>query len=230
VTPHEPHSYVRAIRKVFEVSRNPAQAVQMKAYMRNQFEFIGISSPQRRALISTFFRFTALPEKSTLGTVIRELWKLPERDYQYFGIELAMKYKKQWEIRDIKLFEFMVLNKSWWDTVDFISNKLIGPLLMNYPGEIATVTGKWNRSKNIWLQRLSLIFQLTYKTKTDTELLEKHIKVLSESKEFFVQKAIGWSLRQHSKYDPEWVTSIVKKHKLPTLSRREALKVIERKS
>jgi 3-methyladenine DNA glycosylase AlkD len=224
------HPFVVAIKKVFDANRNPERSVPMKAYMRDQFEFVGIPSPARRELMKEFFRSNTLPEKKSLETVIRQLWNLPERDYQYFGIELAMKYKKQWAFEDIKLFEFMILNKSWWDTVDYISSKLIGPLLLKYPDSMATVTAKWNRSKNFWLQRLSLIFQLTYGTKTDPELLEKYIQALMGSNEFFVQKAIGWSLRQYSKYDPKWVKSIITKHPLSNLSKREALKVIVRKS
>jgi 3-methyladenine DNA glycosylase AlkD len=139
-----------------------------------------------------------------------------------------MKYKKVWTANDIRLFEYMVLNKSWWDTVDYISNKLIGPWLLKHPEQILPVTGKWNRGKNMWLQRLSLIFQLTYGMKTDKQLLEQHILTLQRSKEFFVQKAIGWSLRQYSKYDPKWVTGFVKSTKLSTLAHREALKVISR--
>ena len=163
-----------------------------------------------------------------METVINELWKLRERDYQYTAVELAMKYKKSWDDNDINVFEKMALDKSWWDTVDYISNKLIGPWLLKNPERIAAITGKWNRSKNIWLQRLSLIFQLTYKTQTNTKLLENYILNLTGSKEFFVQKAIGWSLREYSKRDPKWVVAFVKKHPLPPLSKREALKVVVR--
>ena len=113
--------------------------------------------------------------------------------------------------------------------VDFIAGTLAGTHFNLYPELIKPVTGRWMKSGNIWLQRSSLLFQLKYKNQTDTRLMFKYIRSLSSSKEFFIQKAIGWVLRQYSKTDPETVIQFVEAHQLPPLSKREALKVINRK-
>ena len=120
----------------------------------------------------------------------------------------------------------MITQKSWWDTVDSMASDITGPYFQRYPEQIRPVTGGWNRSRNIWLQRSSLLFQKAWKKETDKERLASYILHLSKSTEFFVQKAIGWSLREYAKTDPDWVRSFVKSHQkeLAPLSKREALK------
>lgn len=154
---------------------------------------------------------------------------MDERELQYFAIELLIKTKKQWTVEDVTLIEYLVTHKSWWDTVDFLAAIIAGAWFKKFPEHIKPVTEKWNTSENIWLQRTSILFQLKYKKDTDLKLLSKYIKRLFSSNEFFVQKAIGWILREYSKTDPVMVQKFVDTEKLMPLSKREALKVIERK-
>lgn len=224
------HPFTKGIFQVYKANADQKRSGPMKAYMRDQFAFAGIDATTRRQLGSDYLKKAQLPAADQYQTIIKELWALPEREYQYFAIEFAMKYRKHWCADDITFFEYMATTKSWWDTVDTISNKLIGPWLLKNPHRIKTITSRWNRSENIWLQRLSLIFQLTYNERTDTGLMADHIRYLSASDEFFIRKAIGWALRQYSKYDPVWVKKFVRETPLKPLSRKEALKVIEKGS
>ena len=120
----------------------------------------------------------------------------------------------------------MVTNKSWWDTVDFISSKLIGEYFKIYPDQRAKYVEKWIASKNTWLQRSSVLFQLNYKDNLDTEFLTLVINSLLGSKEFFINKAIGWILRNYSRVNPGWVVDFVNKTELKKLSIKEALRLI----
>ena len=108
--------------------------------------------------------------------------------------------------------------------VDFIAATLIGHYFKLFPERIKSVTDSWMQSKNIWLQRTCLIFQLKYKDEVDTELLSSFIKKLSDSKEFFIAKAIGWSLREYSKRNTVWVLDLVQNNTLQPLSKREAIR------
>jgi len=130
---------------------------------------------------------------------------------------------------NIKDYQFLIINKSWWDTVDYIASNLVGPYFRIYPEKIAPVTSHWMESRNMWLQRTCLLFQLKYRGDTDTGLLTGFIEQLKDSKEFFIRKAIGWSLREYSKTNPEFVISFVRNNHLSGLSEREALKWIQRK-
>lgn len=201
----------------------------MKKYMRNQFEFFGIKSTERREMCNEYLKKHSLPERGELQKIIKELWNSEERELQYFAMELFAKCKREWTVEDVSLIEYLITCKSWWDTVDFIASNVAGLWLKKFPEMIKPVTEKWNNSENIWLQRTSILFQLKYKKDTDLNLMFKYIKRLSSSKEFFIQKAIGWILREYSKTDARAVKQFVDSQKLMPLSRREALKVIERK-
>jgi 3-methyladenine DNA glycosylase AlkD len=45
-----------AIIKTFSAHANPSLAKEMKAYLRNQFEFFGIKTPKRREISKPFFK------------------------------------------------------------------------------------------------------------------------------------------------------------------------------
>ena len=158
--------------------------------------------------------------------ITEELWAKSQREFHYFAIDLNRRYIKKIEFEDIHLFEKMIVNNSWWDTVDFIANKLIGTYFKTFPELRIPYTQKWIASNNIWLQRSALLFQLKYKNDIDTNLLSSTINVLLGSKEFFINKAIGWILREYSRTNPSWVLDFVSKTDLSNLSKKEALRLI----
>jgi 3-methyladenine DNA glycosylase AlkD len=211
----------------FEKNINAEIALEQKAYMRNQFEFYGLKAKERREIQKPFFIKQYLPNKSELYIIVKTLWEKPQREYQHFSQELAFKYVNQLEQKDIKLFEYMVTHKSWWDTVDFIANKLMGEYFKTFPNQKDKYVTKWLKSNNIWLQRSALLFQLKYKKNLDTELLSSTINSLLGSKEFFINKAIGWVLREFSRTNPKWVIEFVNNTELNTLSKKEALRLIK---
>ena len=123
----------------------------------------------------------------------------------------------------------MIVNKSWWDTVDYIAVKLVGKHFENFPELIPKHIKTWNSSGNLWLNRTAILFQLQYKKKTDINLLFDIIEKQAGSREFFIQKAIGWVLREYSKTDENAVRKFVMQTNLSSLSKREALKWLNRK-
>ena len=219
--------FINTLEIEFEKHKNAKIALEQKAYMRHQFEFYGLKATVRREIQKPFFIKEYLPQKSEIEHIIKTLWEKPEREYQHFAQELAFKYVKQLELKDINLFEFMVTNKSWWDTVDFIANKLMGEYFKTFPNQKEKYVTKWLKSDNIWLQRSALLFQLKYKNKIDTVLLSSTINSLLNSKEFFINKAIGWVLREYSRTNPNWVIEFVNNTELSTLSKKEALRLLK---
>jgi 3-methyladenine DNA glycosylase AlkD len=223
------NSYVSEVETAFKNHANPENAEGQKAYMRNQFDFLGIKSPIRKEIQQSFLRKKNLPPKEELENIVKSLWDKPQREFQYFALELADKYTRQVEAEDIILFEWMVTHKSWWDTVDFVAPRLMGNYFKLFPDLRDKKVEAWLNSENRWLMRSALLFQLKYNAKLDTLFLEHVINSLLGSKEFFINKAIGWILRQYSKSHPQWVIDFINRTNLDPLSRREALKVIERK-
>ncbi len=220
-------NFIQALELSFNENADPSIAVQQKAYMKDQFEFIGIKTPVRRTICKPFLQKTHLPPKDQAVKIVQALWKKPEREFQYFAQELLLQYTREFEKKYIELIEWMIVHKSWWDTVDMIADKLAGAYFKIFPEQIPLIIKKWLKTDNMWLQRSCIIFQLKYKSKVDTHLLEKIILPLMHSKEFFINKAIGWILREYSKTNPDWVQQFAARNKLSNLSRREALRLMK---
>ena len=218
--------YLKQVISAFKNAADPEAASAMEKYMRNKFKFYGITSPTRKELSKSFFSKSTLPPFEEIPAIVKHLWNLPQRELHYFAMELMAKYKKQFEPDTIELIEFMTLNNSWWDTVDYIAAHLAGAYFQKFPDKTNSITGKWNHSDNFWLQRMSLLFQLKYKDKTNTELLSKYIRHLAREKEFFIRKAIGWMLREYSKTNPKFVKKFIDENELSALSKKEGLKRI----
>ena len=221
------HPYVTSLKTLFEQNADPAQAGPMKKYMRDQFEYLGIKSPQVAALQKEFFAEFAYPPLSELDTVLRDLWSLPQREFQYVAVGLLGRFNEQIPARFIKTIEYMLVTKSWWDTVDSIAGGTVGIHFKRFPEVREKYLAKWRASENFWLRRTTILFQLGYKKETDFALLCEIICENLDSKEFFINKAIGWSLRQYARIDPKAVKKFVKSTPLHPLSRREALKHLE---
>lgn len=222
-------NYLQPLSEMFLQAANPADAVFMKKYMLNQFEYFGIRSPKQREIRRKFLNIYGLPGTSEIASLVKELWQQPEREYQYFGVDLSERMLRKLDESAIEVIEFMIVNKSWWDTVDWVASHHAGMYLIKYPGLINDTTETWMSSGNIWLQRTALLFQLKYKKDTNETLLYSFILRLKDSREFFIRKAIGWALREYSKISPASVLSFVENNSLSGLSHREALKWIERK-
>jgi 3-methyladenine DNA glycosylase AlkD len=218
--------YIELLETEFTQNLDAVNALQQKAYMRNQFDFYGISAGKRREITKPFLEKVYLPDKKELKMLVQTLWLKSEREYQHFAMDLTLKYIKKLEPKDMELFEYMVVNKSWWDTVDMVAVRLMGAYFKQYPETIEPQVNKWLNSNNIWLQRSALLFQLKYKMDIDTQLLSCCINNLLGSKEFFINKAIGWVLREYSRSNPEWVLDFVAKTELHPLSKREALRLM----
>ncbi len=221
------HPYTLSLKTLFEQNANPAQAGPMKKYMRDQFEYHGIKSPQNAVLMRNFIKEHGLPRLDQLDLISRELWSLPQREFQYAAMTLIGKLEKQLEAEFITTIEYLITHKSWWDTVDLLASHAVGAQFKRFPKVKEKYLKKWRKSDNFWLRRTTLLFQLGYKKETDFDLMCELVRENLGSDEFFINKAIGWALRQYAHTNPAPVKKFVKAtRELHPLSRREALKNI----
>lgn len=221
--------YVKELYTQMQLQADEKNAPAMAKYMKNHFAYLGIKSPLQKSICKEFIAERGVPSYDELQSVIKELWNLPEREMQYCGIELVHRNKKQWDDSILELAEYMIITKSWWDTTDSISSGIIGEYLIKKDkNEIRDYAEKLMESNNMWLQRTSIIFQRKYKDKTDEELLFDMCLRMTESKEFFIRKGMGWALREYAYRQPEKVRNFVLAHPFSPLTQREALKHIGR--
>jgi 3-methyladenine DNA glycosylase AlkD len=217
-------TYVEALQSLLAQHANPAEAVPMSKYMRDQFPYLGIKTPARRALLKEFIAAYGLPQPTDLETILRELWALPEREYQYCAFAFLDRLIQKQPPEFVSVLEYLIVTKSWWDTVDSVAGGSVAIHFQRYPQMRETAVAAWRLSDNFWLRRTTLLFQLPYKTQTDADLLFSLIRENLDSDEFFIQKAIGWALREYSKTNAEAVVEFIAATPLAPLSAREGLK------
>lgn len=205
------------VRQVYGAHADPSLAAPMRAYLRDQFPFLGIQRKKRDELDRE------LIGEAHPAALARALWKLPEREYQYFAVKFLRKHQKELDASFIDVAEELITTKSWWDTVDDLAVNVVGGLVTRFPALRKTMDA-WAKSDHLWLARTAILHQNKYRDRTDATRLFRYCEARASEKEFFIRKAIGWALREYSATDPEAVRGFVERVRLSPLSEREALR------
>ena len=213
---------IQDLEKLFTSAANPAVASKQSAYLRNLFPFFGIAKPERAVLEKEIFKKTKIENLSSLQKILLKLWEKDQREFHYAALTLAQRYRKIMTPAILPTLETMIRNQSWWDTVDTIAPNLIGYLVKTYP-ELTPVMDRWIEDSYLWIRRAALLHQLRWKQETDEKKLFTFCAKICHEKEFFIQKAIGWVLREYSKTNPKAVGKFISQHRgrLSSLSMRE---------
>lgn len=211
--------------KSFYANKNPQYAIKMEAYLRNQFLFLGIKNPIRKILQKEFL----LARKKTpiLWDEVDVLTHENHREFHYVALDLLRQNRREIEIWEVPKLNMVLEHNSWWESIDPLFDVYFS-LFQRDRVEMIKYFDEFSQSNNIWKKRCAICFQLKASAETDTELLSKYILENTNTKEFFVDKAIGWALREFGKTDPNWVVNFVETHnqQLSTLSKRESLRII----
>ena len=208
-----------------EAARDSKNAGPMEAYMRHQFFFLGVAAPERNALYKKYFP-KAKKTKIIDWNFVDTCWRKEPREYQYVAANYLKAMQSYLTENDLPKLERLVVTKSWWDTVDIL-DRVVGSLVYDHP-ELEEIILKWSLSDNIWLRRVAIDHQLLRKEKTNVQLMEKILLHNLNQTEFFINKAIGWALRDYSKTNPIWVAGFIEKNKerMADLSIKEASKYL----
>ena len=224
---------VRSLRRRLESVGDPVKAQAQQAYMKSAMPYAGVAMPDVRAIARDVFAALRFNEPIEWRTAVQTIWRGAKyREERYCAIALARTpvHRIHRTLDALPLFEEMIVTGAWWDFVDEIAARLVGELLERHPKPMRDVLSRWSRDDDIWKRRTAILAQLKFKRATDTKSLFDWIEPSLPSNEFFLRKAIGWALREYSKTDPDAVRRYVASHagELSQLSRREALKVIDR--
>lgn len=203
---------------------DPERAVPMAAYMKNRFDYLGIAKPQLMRICKPFFKGAAQADVD--WRFVQQCWADPHRELQYCALEYLRAVQSKLTPQDIPRLQQLITTKSWWDTADFL-DRIVGGIALRHP-EVNAVLLDWSQSDNIWLRRVAIDHQLLRKAKTDTVLLEQILRNNLGQTEFFINKAIGWALRDYSKTNPDWVRRFMADYggSMAKLSIREAGKYL----
>lgn len=213
------------MRILFEQYSNSEKAIEMSKYMRNMFKFYGIPTSIRKSLYKDFLK-EEKQSKQVDWNFLNQCFQDEHREFQYLVYDYLIKLNKFLSYEDISKIENYIRNKQWCDTIDFF-DQVIGTIGLNDP-RVDSLMLAWSKDPNFWVRRLAIDHQLGRKEKTNTKLLEQILVNNLNSDEFFINKAIGWALRDYSKTNPEWVRKFIQSHKenMAKLSIKEASKYI----
>ncbi|OXM62050.1 DNA alkylation repair protein [Amycolatopsis vastitatis] len=221
---------VKAVRAGLAGAADPEKAPAMRAYMKSAMPFRGVAKPQRSALLKRVLADHILPDRVTYSATVLQLWRTAEfREERYAAIDLSgyRAYRPWQDAGLIPMYEEMIVSGAWWDYVDELAIRRIGPILRSGRARVTPVMLDWAAGRDLWRRRTAIICQVGAKEDTDTDLLTRAIEPAIAEPEFFLRKGIGWALRDYARTAPDWVRSFVDEHPgLSGLSRREALKHI----
>ncbi|MCC6831216.1 MAG: DNA alkylation repair protein [Thermoleophilia bacterium] len=208
----------------FRGAADPARAAAMSAYMRGRFPFLGIPRPERARLERPLLAGLRMREDD-LARAVDACWALPEREFQYLGCVLLQRHAGRLPAGAIGVVERCITARSWWDTVDHLASRVVGPMVRAHPG-LADVMDDWAGRDDVWLARTAIIHQLGARQATDADRLFGYCALRAGDTDVFIRKGIGWALRQYARTDPDAVRAFVAAHRdvLSPLSVREATK------
>ena len=210
-----------------EENRNELLAESMSKYMQDKFRFLGVRGATRTEIYKKYFP-DARKNKVIDWDFVERCWNKEEREFQYVVVYYLKAMQKFLKRDDISRLKYLIVTKSWWDTVDLLA-KVVGSLVLRIEG-YDQIMLEWSKDSNIWLKRVAILYQLSLKEKVDKQVLERILVNNLGDSEFFINKAIGWALRDYSKFNPEWVREFIEKNKngIANLSIREASKYLDK--
>jgi 3-methyladenine DNA glycosylase AlkD len=222
-----PKQFVLAVQHAFAPLADESRAVQMKAYLLDQFEFLGLQAPVRRAAVKGIGKVKWQSADDLLAAA-ELLWQKPEREYRYTAVDLLRQHSAQLNVNDLPALQALLLRDSWWETVDGLSAVIADVMhaaLQQQPNA-AVAMDVWLKHPSHWVRRAAILHQLGWRLDTDTTRLFGYAAQLADEKEFFIRKAIGWALRDYARWNPQAVTDFLVEHRerLSGLTVREAAK------
>lgn len=222
-----PKQFVLAVQRALTPLADASKAVPMKAYMLNQFEFLGLQAATRRQAVRSIGKVTWHTADELLATA-ELLWQKPQREYRYTAVDLLRKHSVQLSVDALPVLQALLLRDAWWDTVDGLSAVIAEVLhrdVLQNP-KAAQVMDTWLAHPSHWVRRSAMLHQLGWRLDTDALRLFAYAHTLAHEQEFFIRKAIGWALRDYARWDPQAVTQFLVEHRtaLSSLTLREAAK------
>ncbi len=167
--------------------------------------------PTHRRESKRGYSFSALSFAEQLA-IWDELWRTEDnfwpRLHAYFFLERHLK-------NEAELKEMWPVIVRWQDQVDDWGlcdalAKIYTKILVVLPQEVYEQLKKWNTDENLWKRRQSLVSLLYYsrtkKQHPSFEQVRRLVTPLIPDKEYYVQKGVGWTLRElHTVYPDETV-------------------------
>lgn len=218
---------INQLQTIFEANQNQENAIKQQAYLKDQFPFLGIAKPIRSKLEKQFVNETKLLNTQDTIKLCFELASLGYREYLYTCQMVLVANYQKFDYQDILLLTKITLADPWWENTDGFQSMLRKWFKQN-PDYIRPFIIEFYKDENMWMRRLAIIAQLGLKEQTDFVALKRAIRYNCQDQQFFIQKAIGWALREYSKTNRDQVAGFIcdNQQKLSKLAIREGSKYL----
>lgn len=215
---------VEFVREELAAAADPAKAPAMQAYMKTEMPFLGVQKAGRAPVLRAARKRFAPVDRDQWRAQVAALWALPHREEKYLALAWARAYKTFAVADELPFLEGLIREGAWWDFVDEIASHLVGEAWLRQRERVGPVMDRWITDEDVWIRRTAILGQLRHKEKTDTDRLLGYCEARAHEQSFWIRKAIGWSLRQHARTDPDLVVAFLERmgDRLSGLSRREA--------
>lgn len=219
----------KGLRSALTAAADPSRAPGMQAYMKSAMPYLGVMSPDMRAIAKSLFASLRHADAAEWRADVIGIWRgAAYREEYYAAIELAgMRFARPFQtMAALPMYREMIMTGGWWDTTDAIAPNRLWEILVAEPTPMRAALLSWATDDNLWVRRAAILCQMKAKQQMDLDLLYACIEPSIASKEFFLRKAIGWVLRHHARTDPDEIRRYVTANadRLSNLSKREALK------
>lgn len=208
---------------------DPDKAVAMAAYLKTDMPFYGVQKKGRTEVFRSIRQRYAIDNAAAYRNAVESLWAQPHREEKYLAVDIAKHFKDFVVVENLELFRRMIVAGAWWDLVDDVAINCVGLVYLNERKRTEPSIEDWIDDEVMWLRRTSLIAPIKHKEATDHRMLFDHCLRRSHEREFFIRKAIGWTLREYAKTDPGRVGAFLLRHRdrWSGLSYREAAKHLD---
>ncbi len=213
-TSAEINKHTVMFRKKLDHNSNPERAAKEKSYLKSPHKFFGVTVPFIAKMAKDFKKTNGNIDKGFVFELAERLWNSAYHQEKTLAIKLLGEYSEQLDYESMPMLEHMLSTSAGWDHIDGIANHLVDAVLRK---DLRTYEylKEWSKSENFWMRRAALISQvlLFREGKGDRKLFFSLAERMIEEKEFFIRKAIGWTLREMSKAEPDEVFDFLMKVK-----------------
>jgi 3-methyladenine DNA glycosylase AlkD len=178
--------------------------------------FIGLRVPQLQSIARAGFSFSQMSPEA-IANIWDAVWHNSDC-YEVMSLSLSWHYdakqrpllKTLWP--RLKKWSARIDNWAHSDTLSGIYARI----LEDSPQDVYPTLEKWNKSKNPWLRRLSIVSLLYYSSQRTKTLPVKQILALIEPQldfdHYYVQKGVGWTLRETGNVYPAAALAFIEKN------------------
>ena len=207
---------------------NTDAAAQMLAYHKVARRYLGIKVPQIEALTDQWRSEMDFAQRLQLA---RDLWDSDIHEARVAAAKLLMQARmKEADVPAWELICSWVPQFDAWALADHACSAA-QKRIVAVPLRIETVEG-WTQSPNMWARRAALVATLPFCKQNHPKDFERDIRervlgwaaAYADDKDWFIQKAVAWWLRDLSKHDPLRVQQFLAEHgaRLKKFARKEA--------